>query len=234
MDELVRQIKGIWIPIEVWTDKSLSWNEKILLMEIDSYTSNYRDCFMSDEFIGDLLGIHPKSANRVLCSLKEKGLIEKTRFDGRKRYIKSTLCYSRGNTCVTPDSTQVLPLVPQECYHTNKELINKNTKYNIPPLSPKQKKNKIEYAEGVSLTLEEYDRLVSEFGESSTQAAIEYLSLYKQEKGYKTKSDNLTIRRWVMDAVNKRKPEKENKPDRWQEAYNYIHSKYDKQFDGNN
>ena len=34
-----RLIKGIWIPIEIWQDKSLSWNEKILLMEIDSFTS---------------------------------------------------------------------------------------------------------------------------------------------------------------------------------------------------
>jgi hypothetical protein len=29
------------------------------------------------------------------------------------------------------------------------------------------------------------------------------LSDYKIEKGYKTKNDNLTIRRWVIDAVKK-------------------------------
>ena len=52
MDELVRISKGIWIPIEIWTDKDLSWNEKILLMEIDSYTAKGKDCYMSDEFVG--------------------------------------------------------------------------------------------------------------------------------------------------------------------------------------
>ena len=30
-----RQVKGIWIPIEIWKDKNLSWNEKILFLEID-------------------------------------------------------------------------------------------------------------------------------------------------------------------------------------------------------
>ena len=31
----------------------------------------------------------------------------------------------------------------------------------------------------------------------------DYLSAYKIEKSYKTKSDYLTIKRWVVDAVNK-------------------------------
>ena len=134
------------------------------------------------------------------------------------------MCYSRGNASVTPDSTQVLPLVPQECYHTNKELINKNTKYNNPLISPKSKKDKIEYADGIKLTSEEYSRLIDEFGERDTREAIQYLSLYKQEKNYKTKSDNLTIRRWVIDAVREKR-QKNSKSDPFTEAFNYIHKK---------
>ncbi|MOA58380.1 hypothetical protein D3C78_1827730 [compost metagenome] len=47
--------------------------------------------------------------------------------------------------------------------------------------------------------------MVSEFGEDTTKRAIDYLTSYKAEKNYKTKSDNLTIRRWVIDAVSKQK-----------------------------
>lgn len=44
-----RQTKGIWIPIEIWEDKNLSWNERILLLEIDSFTTKDKDCFISNE-----------------------------------------------------------------------------------------------------------------------------------------------------------------------------------------
>lgn len=61
--------------------------------------------------------------------------------------------------------------------------------------------NKILYRHNVSLTKQEHDRLISELGEELVNTVYDYLSNYKIEKNYKTKSDNLTIRRWVIDAV---------------------------------
>lgn len=86
-----RIIKGIWIPIEIWKDAALSWNEKILLLEVDSYTSREQDCYFSDDYIADLLGVGVTTANKILASLIKKGYISKTRFDGRRRYIQSNL-----------------------------------------------------------------------------------------------------------------------------------------------
>jgi len=88
-----RQIKGIWIPIEIWENKELTWNEKILFLDIDSFTSKNMDCFISNEYISKLLGVNETSANRILSSLIKKGYIIKTKFDGRKRYVKSALHY---------------------------------------------------------------------------------------------------------------------------------------------
>lgn len=86
---------------------------------------------------------------------------------------------------------------------------NNNNNVNKDKNDKKDKKKdiipKISFAESVELTQIEYDRLVSEFGEDITKRAIDYLSSYKAEKGYKTKSDNLTIRRWVIDAVTKQR-----------------------------
>ena len=56
----------------------------------------------------------------------------------------------------------------------------------------------------VTLTNEEYSKLINEYGEETTHKAIEYLDSYITEKGYKSKSNYLAIRRWVVDAVSKR------------------------------
>lgn len=60
----------------------------------------------------------------------------------------------------------------------------------------------------VLLTDDEKSRLVADLGESVFTECVEFLSLYKAEKGYKSKSDYLTIRRWVIDAVNQKKAPK--------------------------
>lgn len=84
-----RIVKGIWIPIEIWEAQDLSWNEKILLMEIDSFTTQGKDCFISDDYISRLLNVNLTYANKLLSSLIKKGYVIKTRFDGRRRFVES-------------------------------------------------------------------------------------------------------------------------------------------------
>jgi len=52
----------------------------------------------------------------------------------------------------------------------------------------------------VKLTNKELERFKDEYGESGANKLIDFLSSYKKEKNYKTKDDNLTIRRWVISA----------------------------------
>ena len=86
-----RIVKGIWIPIEIWMNKDLSWNEKILLMEIDSFTSKDRECYISNEYIAELLGVSVSWASKCLSHLLDLGLVRVVKFDGRKRYVESTI-----------------------------------------------------------------------------------------------------------------------------------------------
>lgn len=65
----------------------------------------------------------------------------------------------------------------------------------------KQINNKPLEQSNIKLTIIEYEKLVNEFTEPIILSSIKFLSDYKLEKGYKTKSDNLTIRRWVIKAV---------------------------------
>lgn len=97
--ENVRQVKGIWIPIEIWQDKNLSWNEKILLLEIDSFTTQDKECYISNEYISELLGVCETTANKILSSLIDKGYVIKVSFDGRRRYVKSALHFTTRQGC---------------------------------------------------------------------------------------------------------------------------------------
>lgn len=67
----------------------------------------------------------------------------------------------------------------------------------------KEIKEKIFYRDNISLSEKEHTTLVSEFGDDEVNKLYDYLSAYKIEKSYKTKSDYLTIKRWVVDAVRK-------------------------------
>jgi len=62
---------------------------------------------------------------------------------------------------------------------------------------------KIKFKENILLTKKEHSQLVTEFGEKHVIDFYEYLAAYKIEKSYKTKSDYLTIKRWVVDAILK-------------------------------
>ena len=73
----------------------------------------------------------------------------------------------------------------------------------------KNEKNiKISFGEyhNVKLTQDEYDRIGNDYGPDKREQAIKYLDEYIEEKGYKSKSHNLAMRRWVFKALDEKKP----------------------------
>lgn len=76
-----------------------------------------------------------------------------------------------------------------------------------PELTPKQKakieKNKkYSYAEFVTLTTEEYTKLVAEYTEQGAKRMIQILDNYKGQSGKKYKSDYRAILNWVVQRYN--------------------------------
>lgn len=59
----------------------------------------------------------------------------------------------------------------------------------------------------VLLTENEKEKLEQEYGKEQAERAIEYLDSYIEEKGYKSKSHYLSIKRWVLEAVGHKKIE---------------------------
>jgi DNA-binding transcriptional ArsR family regulator len=92
-----RDFKGVWIPREIYLDKSLPWSAKIIFLEIHSFSGGTKECFMSNEYLGEFVGISPTQVSRHISLLKSRGLIELVSFDGVTRVLKSLL-----ETCVKP------------------------------------------------------------------------------------------------------------------------------------
>lgn len=89
------------------------------------------------------------------------------------------------------------------------------------PVSLKPKKQKpVKHKHGefkkVCLTDNELQKLTDEYGDILTLEAITFLDEYIEEKGYKSKSHYLAIKRWVIEAVQdrKKKPAAANQPKR--------------------
>jgi hypothetical protein len=61
----------------------------------------------------------------------------------------------------------------------------------------KEKEKKYSYDTHVTLTRDEYQKLIDKFGEPDAKERIERLSLYKGSKGKKYKSDYMTILQWA-------------------------------------
>lgn len=92
-----------------------------------------------------------------------------------------------------------------QCHATDididKELEEEKEKENNNKKKPTKHKHG-EY-QNVRLTDDELVRLTDDFGSDVIDKAITFLDAYIEEKGYKSKSHNLAIRRWVIDAVTK-------------------------------
>lgn len=89
--EMPRDFKGVWIPKEVWLDTRLNALEKIILMEIDSLDCSEEGCFASNDYLAVFCGCTSTKISTTISKLIDLKYIYVSRFDGRKRYLKSCL-----------------------------------------------------------------------------------------------------------------------------------------------
>ena len=93
-----RDFKGVWIPKRVWLDKRLSMLDKGILTEIDSLDSSEDGCFASNEHLADFCQCSVTKVSTSISHLIELGYIRVASFDGRKRFLKSSLSKSERQT----------------------------------------------------------------------------------------------------------------------------------------
>ena len=95
-DKQQRDFKGIWIPAEIWLNKSLSFFEVILLAEIDSLAKD-EGCSASNAYFAEFLGVSETYVSKAISSLARKGLVYQSAFNGRNRILKTNLHNSKAD-----------------------------------------------------------------------------------------------------------------------------------------
>lgn len=137
---------------------------------------------------------------RYLRLLEDLGMIQKE--SDNRRTLLTIVKYEdfqdTENTHEYTDRTLI-----EHSRNTNKNEKNDKNEKNI---KKEVKKEIFGEFKNVKLTLSEYDRLGDEFGTDKRDKAIRYLDEYIEDKGYKSKSHNLAIRRWVFKALDEHKP----------------------------
>ena len=69
------KIKGLWIPIEILTDKNLSDKEKHIYSLVIFLSQEKQYCFCTNKTISGLLNISVTQVSKLVNSLKTKGYI---------------------------------------------------------------------------------------------------------------------------------------------------------------
>lgn len=98
---------------------------------------------------------------------------------------------------------QVNRQITNEQQTNNNQITTTNNEKNEKNDKNKDTKHKYGQFKNVLLTDKEYNKLKKDY--QNIDEIIEFFSSYIEEKGYKSKSHNLTIRRWVIKAFNEKK-----------------------------
>ena len=128
-------LKGLWIPIEILTDKNLSDKEKHIYSLVIFLSQEKQYCFCTNKTISELLNISVTQVSKLVNSLKDKGYINiemvykenSKEVDIRKLIPIEEKLNTLFNKSLIPSPTK-LQYTTREKFKDNKYNINK---YNI-------------------------------------------------------------------------------------------------------
>lgn len=170
---------------------AVSYNIDITVLE-----SVINTCITEGLFVSDGTTFWSESLTRRKQKYQE--LKDKKSSAGRKGMAKRWGNQEEDNTVITDDNNTYNTVITKD--NKGKERKGKENK-----------ENKNIYAEFVSMTQSEYEKLVSQYGEEKTQKMIGILDNYKGANGKKYKSDYRAILNWVVDRVKDQQPNQPTK-----------------------
>ena len=115
-----RNFKGVWIPADLYLNTSLTWTQKIILLEVDSFSKNNLDCFVSNEHLAGLIGISESGIEKAIRSLVDSKRLERNRTfinGGNRRLLRlptSLSCGSYPHSDEVRTLTQVRPTITND------------------------------------------------------------------------------------------------------------------------
>ena len=190
----------------------LSGTELLLYALVYNFSQDGNGCFYgSNDYAAKKVGCTRVNVNDKLSRLVKRGLLSRSYGSHNG---KPTIDYVAIVPEVCQDSIQCkeslqqlsIKLTPDcdESLHNNK-VDNLNDNQNTVTTSRAKKVELIQYAEFVSMTADEHQKLVDEFGETDTASLIQILDNYKGSSGKKYKSDYRAIRSWCVERLEGQK-----------------------------
>ncbi|GHB30695.1 helix-turn-helix domain-containing protein [Salinicola rhizosphaerae] len=83
-----RAFRGVWIPADVWLNRGLSMQEKVMLVEIDSLQSATRGCYKSNKKLAEFFQLSPNRVSEIISSLAKKGWVRIEQIRNGKQIIE--------------------------------------------------------------------------------------------------------------------------------------------------
>lgn len=214
------------IPATVLFNNSLKPNEKLLYALITALSNKEGYCFASNKYLGEKLGVDPKTITSWLADLRKYNYImvdiirnENKEIIQRKIYPHD-VPYPLNNVYPSPSKS----VEPTHQKSEENNINNKNININTHTVS------KEKFLNNVYLYDFEYKELIDNYGENRTKKCINELSLYKESKGVDYKSDFATIKRWVIARVEEMEQRKEKQSNKKNKITNYEQREYPKEF----
>ena len=129
-----RDFKGVWVSKEIWLDQTLTWMQKLLLVEIDSLDS-HDHCFASNAHFAEHLQLSKSRISDLVSSLEKAGYIKCFLEYKGKQVIKRTITITNKVVSIpnTPHRDSEDP--PSENSEGINTKINKNIKQTFSPPS---------------------------------------------------------------------------------------------------
>lgn len=197
------------IPANVRYDDNLKLGEKMMYGEITSLTFKTGECWASNSYFAELYKVSPQAISKWIKTL------EKQKYITIEYETKGKLIVKRIIKMVSTDIDTVSTTVDRGINHSlegyQQEIKENNTSINNTSINNKKKIIKEKYGTygRVRLTIDEYLRLVNEFGEEFIKDQIESLDQYLEINNNKNKYSNfnLVIRKAIREnwfSKNKR------------------------------
>ena len=87
---VTKQIKGLWVPLELLQNEELTPSEKLVLAEIFALSKDGQ-CTASNQHIADVVGLGVRYVEKITASLAKKEYIKTKLFRDEKKIIRRVI-----------------------------------------------------------------------------------------------------------------------------------------------
>ena len=210
--------RGFFIPAEIWENKDLTIQEKIILAEIASFSKNGKECYISNARVAEILGLQIRQGENIFYGMVEKGIVKTTRFDGKNRFVevvegwqsnaKQTRNVVRGRLAI--NNHQASQSNAKKGRNTVRHTISTNTAYS-PILESTKKKINDDASDFVPPSIEMVLEYVKPLGMKDPEGFARYYVESQTANGWTRRDRNKmvpvkdwknNVRQWIPNHMN--------------------------------